>query len=61
MENLINYSREVLQKTYHTLSTQAFKLICGVVVWILDTFVKHLNLQVSDVSTDEKENFRDFS
>ncbi|XP_055686611.1 uncharacterized protein LOC129791954 [Lutzomyia longipalpis] len=48
LENLINYSRDVLQKTYTTLSTQAFKLVCAVVVWILDTFVKHLNLKISD-------------
>uniref|UniRef100_A0A1L8D727 Uncharacterized protein n=1 Tax=Nyssomyia neivai TaxID=330878 RepID=A0A1L8D727_9DIPT len=48
LENLINYSRDVLQKTYSTLSTQSFKLVCAVVLWILDTFVKHLNLQISD-------------
>ncbi|XP_059612965.1 uncharacterized protein LOC132259375 [Phlebotomus argentipes] len=48
LEKLINYSREVLQKTYATLSTQAFKLICAVVLWILDSFAKHLNLRIPD-------------
>ncbi|GAB0089903.1 hypothetical protein DMENIID0001_045290 [Sergentomyia squamirostris] len=47
VQNLINYSREVLLKTVTTLPSQAFKFICAVVVWILVTFVKHINIYVS--------------